>query len=138
MIDWDQSRYFPCRPSDPEGVWRIVHGSIEILVAGTPEGPSPHWIAHANDVINSIDRHCITAMKYLDAFVDRERIAAGSTWIIMSAEFGPIELGQANARFVLNFQLDRDEYGLWSVAFQSTGLPEPRDVAPSRIQRQQI
>ncbi len=131
MIDWNAGRYFPA-----DSTWQFVEGTIEILVAGTSDAPSPYWTDVANEVVKSIERHCTSGMRYLDAFVDRQRIAAGWTWEIESAEFGGADEAD-NARFVLTFRLTGDQYGLWSVAFHATGLPEPNDVFPSRFQRQQ-
>lgn len=131
MIDWQAGNFISAIDA-----WQFDGGSLEIIVPGTVEAPSSHWLSIAKDVIASIDRHRTSAAKYLDGFVDRERIDRDSTWELESAEFGmPGEL--ANVRFVLYFHLTSDQYGLWSVAFQGTGLPEPNDVVPSRFQRQQ-
>lgn len=131
MIDWHNGLYMPGKCC-----WRFINGDFEVLVAGTPTAPDEYRLLWAKQVSPLLDRYCESAMHFIDAFVDRKTFAPSADWHLCGAEFGSSEHSESDC-FLLRFQIDGDEYGLWSVGFRTTGLDAPHDVAPFRFERLQ-
>lgn len=131
MIDWHNGLYMP-----GECCWRFINGNLEVLVAGEPTAPDERRLLRAKQVSTLLDRYYESAMHFLDAFVDRKIFAPSANWHLCGAEFGLSEHSESEC-FRLRFQIDGDQYGLWSVGFRPTGFDAPNDVLPFRLERLQ-
>jgi hypothetical protein len=127
MIDWEAGNY-----NSENNTWQFIDDKFEIVVPGTIAEPNAHWLRIARETIVDMERHLAAASRHLDAFIDRSHFANDGEW-----EAESIEFGKTNIRFTIYYRVDGDQYGLWSVAFQPTGLPAPNDINPVYFARQQ-
>ena len=100
-----------------QGVWKLNLPRLEIIVAGTNEAPDPYRIQRANDVIRDLDTIVVKAKEYLRNFVATERLDSTGAWDLGCIEFGR-DPDSEMASFEMQFQLDNDIYGLWTVRFR--------------------
>jgi len=88
----------------------------EVLVAGDRVAPDAVHLATTEMALRSLATLRERAAAYLDEFVDRRKTSETSEWFLEGFECGLA--GQAEGEFSLNFSLDGDTYGRWSVTFR--------------------
>lgn len=117
--------------------WKYLFENLEVYVPGNFHEPIAIWLRIARESMGAINRYHADACTYLDRLVDQKQLANGSDWELEWIKFGGYDERQC-IRLTLFYNNSGDPYGLWSVAFQATGLPQPNDLQPVRFSRQQL
>lgn len=93
--------------------------AYEIVVAGEADQPAPARLALVRSAIESVEDLKTKAVAYLDAFVDRAKVAAPGDWHFEGVESGRVP-GETEDQCSFYFSLEADVYGEWSVTFQAS------------------
>ena len=89
--------------------------AYEIVVAGA----APARLALVRSAVESVEELKTKAVAYLDAFVDRAKVAAPGDWHFEGVESGRVP-GETEDQCSFYFSLEADVCGEWSVTFQAS------------------
>lgn len=109
---------------ESEGAWLLPGPDgkrCEVLVAGSRNAPDPERLALMQRVWPRLDELQQRAAGFLDAFVDRARIAPeGHAWDLDGVSSSPRDASATN-QVTLHFVIEGDTYGQWAVTLQESG-----------------
>jgi hypothetical protein len=101
-----------------QGAWLIPAPNgvnCEVLVAGDSNELDPARLAEAESVLRSLAPLRDRAAAHLDEFINRQKLAPGSEWFLEGIEFGFNRHAEGDVS--MEFSLDGDTHGSWSVVF---------------------
>jgi hypothetical protein len=109
---------------ESDGAWLLPGPDgrrCEVLVAGSRNAPDPERLALMQRVLPRLGELHERAAAFLDAFVDRARIAPGGhAWDLDRVSSSPRDASATN-QVTLHFVIEGDTYGEWAVTLQESG-----------------
>jgi hypothetical protein len=109
---------------ESDGAWLLPGPDgkrCEVRVAGSRSAPDPERLALVQRVLQRLDELHERAVAFLDAFVDRVRIAPGGhAWDLDGVSSAPRDASASN-QVTLHFVIEGDTYGEWAVTLQESG-----------------
>ncbi len=114
----------------PDHAWLLPspEEEVEVLVDGSASEPDPQRLSVIQRAVADVQSLKAAATAYLDEFVDRHKLAGGSEWFLEGICSVPPD---NEDEFTLQFSIEGDFYGLWTVKFKM-GLERHWPVALAR------
>lgn len=107
---------------EAEGVWLLnppAGESFEIIIVGDGSGPSAARRTVVEKAVSRVTELRLQAISYLEGFVERRKFAEGNDWYFEGISSGRAP-DETESQFRLNFSIEGDAYGEWSVSFQES------------------
>jgi hypothetical protein len=103
-----------------ERVWLFRRADgVDVAVGGDDDGADPDRMALTERAVAAFDTIKALALKHLDFYAARDRVAPGEAWLLEAIECGRDPADPPNTLH-LYFTLAADAYGWWSVTFTAT------------------